>query len=140
MHNNDIILFIVGLPLFYVLGTYAASLAGWRQLGKHFESNRKEEEGISFSPTTVAIKFAVYNRLVRVLISDQGICISQIIPILPFHPAITIPWNSIKEIRRKAGPLGKKPQVIVGVDNRNIVINVTDEVFEVVEQIYKSVK
>jgi len=138
MQINDTILIFVVLPIFYVVGTYAASWAGWRQLSNHFKTERKDTEGITFSRATIVIKFAVYSRLVRITISDRGIYIALALPILLFHPAITIPWSSLEEVRRRAGPLGKTPQVVVQTENKSIVINVTDDVYEVVERIYKS--
>ncbi|MBD3672465.1 MAG: hypothetical protein HUJ26_02965 [Planctomycetaceae bacterium] len=95
-----LIVFAVLLPLIIVITFYLCSKEGWSDLGEHYRCDRRPE-GKFFRFRSVRFGIAGYNNAISIGFCEEGLYLSQMIPIVLFHPPLLIPWEEFHSTRLK---------------------------------------
>lgn len=100
MTRSDALRLFAGVPALWVGGTYLASFAGWRQLAQVYPAAYRPA-GEVYARTGGVLRWAVYHRLLRVILASGGVYMATQWPLFVGHPPLLIPWSAVSVQKRK---------------------------------------
>lgn len=93
-----IVIFVV---LFVGMMAVSSLVGGWHRLGQRYATKR-DVPYLNLSGTTVRVGLSHYRRSVTVGADEDGLYLSAVFVLRPFHPPLLIPWAALRARTREA--------------------------------------
>ncbi|NTX35556.1 MULTISPECIES: hypothetical protein [unclassified Myxococcus] len=94
----------LGIPLFVVgllaLAFFSSLKGGWFWLARRFRTDEPMPRG-AISGVTGRMGWVHYRNSLTVGADEDGLYISMIPVVMPFHPPLFIPWSEVRERKRE---------------------------------------